>query len=193
MEPLTLILLGTGLAAATGFRVFVPPLMMALGHQAGWFELPGGAGWLESPTALGLLGVATFVEVLAFYVPFIDNLLDAIATPASLVAGTLVAGTVFPDVAPWLDWTLAAIVGGGTAGGIQALTSLTRATSTSTTAGLGNPIVATAELLGALLLSLLSFLAPVIAGVAVIVLLVFGFRQVARRREERTGRGSAEP
>ena len=182
MEPIALILLGIGLAAATGFRVFVPPLLMALGHQLGWIDLPGDAGWLESPTVLALLGVATFAEIVAFYVPFIDNLLDAVATPAALVAGTLVAGTVFPDVAPWLDWTAAAIIGGGTAGSVQVLSSLTRVASTGTTAGLGNPVVATGELLGSFLLSLLSFFAPVIAGVAVVALIVFGFRTVSRRR-----------
>lgn len=183
MEPLALVLLGIGLAAASGFRVFVPPLLMAVGHQIGWFDPPGTATWLESPTALALLGVATVAEIAAFYIPFVDNLLDAIATPAAMVAGTLVAGTVFPDVAPWLDWTAAAIIGGGAAGSVQMLTSLTRATSTGTTAGLGNPLVATGELAGAFLLSLLSFFAPVLAGVAVIALIVFGFRLLGRRRQ----------
>ncbi|HEX7005193.1 MAG TPA: DUF4126 domain-containing protein [Trueperaceae bacterium] len=185
MEPIALILLGIGLAAATGFRVFVPPLMMALGHQLGWIDLPGEAGWLENPTALALLGVATFAELIAFYVPFVDNLLDAVATPAALVAGTLVAGTVFPDVAPWLDWTAAAIVGGGAAGTVQMFTSLTRATSTGTTAGLGNPIVATGEWVSAVLLTVLSFIAPVLAGVAVLALIVFGVRLLSRRRKGR--------
>lgn len=182
MEPIALILLGIGLAAATGFRVFVPPMLLALGHQVGWFDLPGEAGWLENPTALALLGVATFAEVVAFYVPFVDNLLDTVATPAALVAGTLVAGTVFPDVAPWVDWTAAAIIGGGAAGSVQMLTSLTRATSTGTTIGLGNPVVATGELVGAFLLSLLSFVAPVVAGIAVIALIVFGIRFLGRWR-----------
>ena len=186
MEPIVLILLGIGLAAATGFRVFVPPMLMALGHQVGWLDLPGEAGWLENPTALALLGVATFAEVVAFYVPFVDNLLDTVATPAALVAGTLVAGTVFPDVAPWVDWTAAAIIGGGAAGSVQMLTSLTRATSTGTTIGLGNPVVATGELVGAFLLSLLSFIAPVVAGIAVIALIVFGIRFLGRRRRRQS-------
>lgn len=185
MEPIALILLGIGLAAATGFRVFIPPLLMAIGHQIGWLDLPGNAGWLESPTALALLGVATFAEITAFYIPFVDNLLDTVATPAALVAGTLVAGTVFPDVAPWLDWTAAAIIGGGAAGSVQALTSLTRATSTGTTAGIGNPVVATGELIGAVALSLLSLIAPVVAGVAVVALIIFGLRLLNRRRRSR--------
>lgn len=192
MEPVALILLGIGLAAATGFRVFVPPLLMAVGHQVGWFDPPGAATWLESPTALALLGVATVAEIAAFYIPFIDNLLDTVATPAALVAGTLVAGTVFPDVAPWLDWTAAAIIGGGAAGSVQMLTSLTRATSTGTTAGLGNPLVATGELVGAFLLSLLSFFAPVLAGVAVIALIVFGFRSLGRRRRQHESRQAGD-
>jgi hypothetical protein len=182
VSALTLVLLGVGLAAATGFRVFVPPLMMALGHQAGLIELPADAGWLASPTAIVLLSAATVAEVLAYYVPLVDNLLDAVATPAALVAGTLLAGTVMPDLDPWLRWTAAAVVGGGAAGSVQVLTSLTRAASTGSTAGLANPVVSTGELAGAVGLSLLAMLAPVLAGIAVLALLIIGFRLLARRQ-----------
>ncbi|MEX2535258.1 MAG: DUF4126 domain-containing protein [Trueperaceae bacterium] len=183
MDTLTLVLLGTGLAAATGFRVFIPPLLMAITHQLGWLDLPGEAGWLASPTAIVLLAAATAVEVLAYYVPLVDNLLDLVATPAALVAGTLVASTVFPDVAPWLDWTAAAIVGGGAAGSVQAITSIARAASSGTTGGLGNSVVSTGELAGAFVLSLLSLLAPVLAGVAVLALIVLGLRMLSKRRQ----------
>jgi hypothetical protein len=182
MSTLTLVLLGIGLAAASGFRIFVPPLVLALGHQAGLVELPADSSWLASPAAIVLLLVATAAEVLAYYVPLVDNLLDAVATPAALVAGTLMAGVVLPEMAPWLHWTAAAVLGGGAAGSVQALTTLTRAASTGTTAGLGNPVVATGELLGATLLSLLSLLAPVLAGVAALALILLAYRALVRRR-----------
>ncbi|MEX2541887.1 MAG: DUF4126 domain-containing protein [Trueperaceae bacterium] len=182
MTTATLLLLGIGLAAATGFRVFVPPLMLAIGHQIGLVDLPPDAVWLASPTAIVLLSAATLAEVGAYYVPLVDNLLDTIATPAALVAGTLLAGVMLPELEPWLRWTAAAVVGGGTAGSVQALTSLTRAASTGATAGLGNPVVATGELVGATLLSLLALLAPVLAGAAALVLIVVGVRALLRWR-----------
>jgi hypothetical protein len=182
MTTATLVLLGVGLAAATGFRVFVPPLVLAIGHQAGIVELPDSSAWLASPTAIVLLSAATLVEVMAYYVPLVDNLLDMVATPAALVAGTLLAGAVLPELEPWLRWTTAAVVGGGAAGTVQVLTSLTRAASTGATGGLGNPVMATGELLGATLLSVLALLAPVLAGIAVVALIVLGLRALLRRR-----------
>jgi hypothetical protein len=182
MTTATLVLLGVGLAAATGFRVFVPPLVLAIGHQAGIVDLPDASAWLASPTAIVLLSAATVVEVMAYYVPLVDNLLDMVATPAALVAGTLLAGAVLPELEPWLRWTAAAVVGGGAAGTVQVLTSLTRAASTGATAGLGNSVVATGELLGATLLSVLALLAPVLAGIAVVALIVLGLRALGRRR-----------
>jgi hypothetical protein len=182
MTTASFLLLGIGLAAATGFRVFVPPLVLAIGHQVGIVELPDSSAWLASPTAIVLLSAATVAEVTAYFVPLVDNLLDAVATPAALVAGTLLAGAVMPELEPWLRWTAAAVAGGGAAGSVQVLTSLTRAASTGATAGLGNPAVAAGELVGATLLSLLALLAPVLAGVAVLALIVLGFRALARRR-----------
>lgn len=182
MTTASLVLLGVGLAAATGFRVFVPPLMLALGHQIGLVELPADSAWLASPMAIVLLAAATLAEIGAYYLPLIDNLLDTIAMPAALLAGTLLAGAVLPELDPWLRWTAAAVVGGGTAGTVQALTSFTRAASTGATAGLANPVVATGELIGATLLSLLALLAPVLAGAAVLALIVLGARTWQRRR-----------
>lgn len=181
MSSLALVLLGVGLAAASGFRVFVPPLMLAVGYQVGMVDLPPQAGWLASPTAIVVLAAATIVEVSAYYLPLVDNLLDTISGPAALVAGTLLAGTVMPEVEPWLRWTAAAVVGGGAAGSVQALTSVTRAASTGATAGLGNPLVSSTELAGAVLLSLLSLLAPVLAAVLVLALIVFGARTLLKR------------
>lgn len=178
-------MLGVGLASAAGFRVFVPPLLLAASHQLGWVDLPGDAGWLESRQALLLLAAATVAEVFAYYIPLVDNLLDALAAPAALVAGTVLAGTVFPDTEPWLRWTAAAILGGGAAGGVQALTTLGRATSTGTTGGLANPLIATAELGGAVGMTVLSLAAPFLAAAVVIVLVIVVVRLLLRRRGSR--------
>jgi Domain of unknown function (DUF4126) len=162
------IALGIGLAAAVGFRVFLPLLVMSAAAYTGHLTLSDTFAWLATPTALAMLGVAALAEILAYYVPGVDNLLDAIATPAALVAGTLAAAAVMTDLPPIVKWTTAAIAGGGAAGLTQSVTSLLRAKSTLTTGGLGNAAVSTGEVAGALLVSVLALLAP-LAALALVV------------------------
>src|SRR5215813_9462540 len=147
------IILGIGLAAATGFRVFLPMLIMSAAAYTGHLSLDGSFAWLATPPALIMLGVATLVEILAYYVPVVDNLLDSLATPAAFVAGTVVSAAVMIDVPPMVKWTAAVIAGGGIAGLTQGVTAILRAHSTTWTGGLGNSVIATAELGGALLIS----------------------------------------
>jgi Domain of unknown function (DUF4126) len=178
------IALGIGLAAATGFRVFLPMLVMSAAAYSGHLQLGDSFAWLGTPPALTLLGVAAVAEILAYYIPGIDNLLDALATPAAFIAGTVVAAAVITDLPPLVKWSTAIIAGGGVAGLTQNTTALLRAKSTIFTGGLGNPVVATGELGGALILSLLALAAPFAALALVIVLLWLEFRrlrQIARR------------
>jgi hypothetical protein len=178
------IALGIGLAAATGFRVFLPMLVMSAAAYTGHLQLADSFAWLGTPSALTLLGVAALAEILAYYIPGVDNLLDALATPAAVIAGTLVAAAVVTDLPPLVKWSTAIIAGGGIAGLTQSTTALLRAKSTLFTGGLGNPVVATGELGGALVLSLLALAAPFAALTLVIVLLWLAFRwlrQIARR------------
>ena len=128
--------------------------------------------WLGISSALIMLGVAAFVEVLAYYVPGVDNLLDTLATPAALVAGTVVSAAVMTDVPPMVKWTAAVIAGGGVAGLTQGATAILRAKSTVLTGGIGNSVIATAELAGALLLTLLALAAP-LAALAVVILFLW--------------------
>jgi hypothetical protein len=178
------IALGIGLAAATGFRVFLPMLVMSAAAYTGHLQLADSFAWLGTPSALTLLGVAALAEILAYYIPGVDNLLDALATPAAVIAGTLVAAAVVTDLPPLVKWSTAIIAGGGIAGLTQSTTALLRAKSTLFTGGLGNPVVATGELGGALVLSLLALAAPFAALTLVTVLLWLAFRwlrQIARR------------
>jgi hypothetical protein len=110
--PLSIVL-GVGLAAATGFRVFLPMLIVSAAAYTGHLPLAGSFAWLGTPPALTMLGVAAVVEILAYYVPGVDNLLDSLATPAALVAGTIVSAAVMTDVPPMAKWTAAVIAGGG--------------------------------------------------------------------------------
>lgn len=166
------IALGVGLAAAVGLRVFLPMLVMSIAAYCGHLHLASGFAWLGTAPALLMLAVAALLEVIAYYIPGVDNLLDALATPAALCAGTLVSAAVMADLPPLVKWTTAAIAGGGAAGLTQGITSLLRLKSTALTAGFGNHALASGELGGALGLSLLALAAP---AAAVAVAALFGF------------------
>ena len=189
MEELLSICVGIGLAAACGFRVFVPLLIVSVASATGHLTLAPSFQWMGSYPALITFSVATAIEVGGYYVPWLDNLLDTMATPAAVVAGTLVSASVFTDISPFLKWTLAAVAGGGTAGIIQTGTVLTRAASSASTGGLANPLVATGELGLSLFTGGVSMLAwilvlPVLALLLVIGIglgLFFGGRVVLRR------------
>jgi len=162
--------LGLGLAAACGLRVFLPLFVAsAFAHfDVGGIGLREGFGWLSEWPAMIALGVATMAELLAYYLPLVDHVLDAVAVPLSTVAGTVVAMSTFVDLPPLLSWGLALIAGGGLAGLISAGTAATRIASTTATAGLGNPVVATVETSGAILLSVLAWFLPLAALVVVL-------------------------
>lgn len=168
--------LGIALAAATGFRVFLPMLVASAAAYTGNLPLGENFAWLATPAALTLLGVAAIVETAAYYIPGVDNLLDTIATPAAFVAGTVISAAVIVDMPPLIKWTTAIIAGGGVAGLTQGTTALLRAKSTVTTGTLGNPVLATAEVGGSLLLSILALLAPFVALALVVALIWLAFR-----------------
>lgn len=174
------IALGVGLAAATGFRVFLPMLVMSAAAYSGHLPLGDSFAWLGTAPALTMLGVAALTEILAYYIPGVDNLLDTLATPAAFVAGTLVSAAVLTDLSPMVKWTTAVIAGGGVAGLTQSATAVLRAKSTVFTGGFGNAVVATAEIGGALLLSLLALAAPLAAALLVGVFLWLAFRLLRR-------------
>ena len=174
--------LGLGLAAACGFRVFVPFLIVNLASRAGWVELGSGFDWLGSTPALVAFGVATLLEVGAYYVPWLDNLLDSAAGPIAVVAGVLVSASVFTGIDPFLKWSLAIIAGGSLAASAQGLTTLARGVSTLATGGLANPLVATVEAGFSLFLAVLSIVVPVLALLVVLLAIAITVRTVRRRR-----------
>ena len=172
--------LGIGLAAATGFRVFLPMLVASVAAYSGHLPLGDSFSWLGTPAAAIMLGVAAVAEILAYYIPVVDNLLDSLATPAAFIAGTIVSAAVMTDLPPMVKWTTAVIAGGGVAGLTQGATAVIRAKSTLFTGGLGNAAIATAELGGALLVSLLALVAPFAALLVVVAFLWLAFRWLRR-------------
>ena len=174
------VVLGIGLAAATGFRVFLPLLVAGGAAYTGHLSLGDNFTWLATPAALIMLGTAAVAEIAAYYVPGVDNLLDTLATPGAFIAGTVVSAAVMTDLTPMVKWTAAIIAGGGVAGLTQATTAMVRANSTVLTGGLGNPLIATAELIGSVLVSFLALAAP-LAALAVVILLVWLALRLRRR------------
>lgn len=174
------IVLGIALAAATGFRIFLPMLIMSVAAYTGHLSLAGNFAWLGTPAAVIMLSVAAVAEILAYYIPVVDNLLDALATPAAFVAGAVVSAAVMTDVPPMVKWTAAVIAGGGIAGLTQGLTGMLRAHSTVLTGGLGNSVIATAEIGGALLITFLALAAPV-AALALVILFMWLTIRLLRR------------
>lgn len=165
--------IGIGLSAACGFRIFVPLLIMGIAAKAGHLNFVSSFQWMGSDAALITFAVATCLEIAAYYIPWLDHALDVIATPAAIVAGTIVTASMVGGMSPFLKWTLAVIAGGGAAGLVQGATVVTRGASGVTTAGIANPIVATAELGGSILLSILSIVVPILAiSLLVLILLV---------------------
>jgi hypothetical protein len=194
VDPRELLLslgVGLGLAAACGFRIFLPLLVLGVAARAELVPLAGGFQWLATTPALVAFAAATVLEIGAYYVPWLDHLLDLAATPAAVGAGALASASVLTELPPLLQWSVA-LVGGGTAAGIvKGATSLLRFGSTATTGGLANPAVATAEGAAAGVVSLLAILVPVLA-LLLLGAILFGIYRLARRAFRlREGRFSA--
>lgn len=164
--------IGIGLAAATGFRVFLPMFAVSLASYMGWITLPENFHWLAGLPALIATGIAMIVEILAYYIPFVDHLLDSVKIPLATIAGSVLFASQFTGMETFPQWALALIAGGGTAAAISTGFAGTRVASTATTAGLGNSVVASTETAGAGIMSILAMAAPVIAALIAIILLV---------------------
>jgi hypothetical protein len=186
METLLSLLIGVGLSAACGFRVFIPLLVLSIAARSGHLSLASSFQWIGSDVALVAFSLATIMEIAAYYIPWLDNALDSVATPAAIVAGTIVTASMVSDMSPFLRWTLAVIAGGGAAGLVQASTVVARGASSLGTGGLANPLFATIELGGSIFTSVLSVMAPIVAILLVAGLIFFlakkFFPRVARAK-----------
>ena len=167
--------IGIGLAAASGFRVFLPMFAVSLASYMGWIPMNENFQWLAGLPTLITTGIATIVEILAYYIPYVDHLLDTLSVPLATVAGSVMFASQFTDLGTFPTWALALIAGGGTAAAISSGFAGTRAASTATTGGLGNSVVATTETAGAGIMSVLALAAPIIAAIIAIALVIVVF------------------
>ena len=185
MELLLSVCIGLGLSAACGFRIFVPLLVTSIAAHSGHLNLASSFQWIGSPAALTAFSIATALEIGGYYIPWVDHFLDTVATPAAVVAGTVVTASMVTDVSPFLKWSLAVVAGGGVAGVVQATTVLARGLSLAGTGGLGNPVIATAELGGSILTAIAAIIAPFFAlGLIVLLLGIAGYKLLRRKNGE---------
>ncbi len=185
-EIIVAIALGIGLSASTGFRVFLPLLIAGIAGRLGFLPLTESFSWLAGNTALVTLGVATLVEVGAYYIPFVDNLLDTISTPLAIGAGTLISASVLPVDNELARWITGFIVGGGAAAAVQGSTAALRLGSTGTTGGTGNFLVSTAENIAAVVTPIVTIFIPVIIAILILLTLFILFRLIFRRKRKKT-------
>jgi len=190
------VMVGVGLSAACGFRVFVPLLVMSIASLSGHLTLSPGFEWIASYPALLAFAVATVLEIAGYYIPWVDHLLDVVATPAAVIAGIVATASTVTGMSPFLRWSLAVIAGGGIAVSVQAVTALTRLASTAATAGLGNPGVATVEAGGSIALSVLAIAIPFLAAmiaVAMVALLFWPGQKLLRKLRSKPDNETDKP
>jgi len=185
-ETIISIFLGVGLAASVGFRVFLPLFALSLASYFDVWDLNDSWQWVGSLAAVVTLGVATVIEIFAYFIPWVDNLLDSFAVPLAAIAGTAVMVSTVANLDPVVTWALAIIAGGGTATAIKGAGATTRLTSTATTGGVGNPIVSGVETATAATVTVASIFAPVLAVVLVIIILFIIFRIYRKLRPKRS-------
>jgi len=172
-ETILAVLTGIGLAAACGFRIFVPLLLLNLASMYGFIHLATGFEWIGGYYATITLALATALEIAAYYVPWLDNVMDAIASPVSVIAGTIATASIITDMPSSLKWMVAIIAGGGVAGLLQGSTAALRAKSSLFTGGTGNAAVSTLELAGSIITSILAIILPIIGFILVVIFAVY--------------------
>ncbi len=176
LELLESVGIGLGLGIAAGFRVVVPFWVLSVAAYFGHLPLQDEMQWLGSETALIGLTIALGVELLAYSIPWLDNLVDTVAVPVAAIAGTLLMALAANQLDPFAQWSLAIVAGGGTAAAVKGVSGFARLISTATTGGLTNFLVAIAELLGAIALSVLALTAPLVAFVGSLALFILLIR-----------------
>lgn len=187
-EIITAVALGIGLSASAGFRVFIPMLVASVAAHFNIIPLSDSFAWLGSWPAMISFGVATVVEVLAYYIPFVDNLLDTITTPMAVGAGTLLMTSVLPVDNEFMKWIMGFVVGGGAAATMQSGSALSRFASSKFTAGTANPVVSTGENVVALGASVSALAIPVIVAVIFIIIAILIFSRMAAWRRHKKAR-----
>lgn len=182
------IVLGVSLAASCGLRAFLPLFLVGMGARLGLVDLGDAFEWLGHTPALLALGVGVVCELLGDKIPFVNHVLDLLATPLRALAGMLVLAATIVDMPIWVVALLAIIIGGGVAVAVHVTKSGLRGASTAATAGASSPFHSAVEDLVCLFSTIFSMVFWVVALViAAGALLLFGMsaRAVYQRLQSR--------
>lgn len=185
------ILTALGLSIPAGLNAYIPLLAVALAQRFDWLELREPFDILGSWWMITIIAVLLVVEVVADKVPAVDHVNDIVQSVVRPAAGGIVAvagsGSA-SEVSPWVLILMGVIF----AGGIHAAKATTRTVVNATTAGVGAPVMSTAEDTGAVAISAIAIAIPILI-VFVIAAIIFGMwwwfwrRERTKRREtERT-------
>lgn len=185
-DPISILIslcIGVGLSTSTGFRILVPFACLSAAALYGDLTLPTEMAWLDSYLALIGLVIGTLIEVAAYYIPWVNDALDTVELPASVIAGTYLTGAFAADLPTLLQWSLALVAGGGIAGTVNGLTGMTRLATNSATGGAATPVTSSLEWMSALMLAILAITLPLLALVLSIFLVLFVMKRVSKRRQ----------
>ena len=155
------LLTALGLSIPAGLNAYIPLLAVALSQQFGWLELRPPFDILGEWWMIAIIAVLLAIEIVADKVPAVDNVNDVIQTFVRPAAGGIVAVAAAgsaTDVAPWLLVLMGVLLAGGT----HAVKATARPVVHVTTAGTGGPAVSTAEDAGAVVLSVIAIVAPIL-------------------------------
>lgn len=180
MESLIAVLVGIGLSAASGLRIFIPFLGLSIAGHYQVIPLTESFAWLATWQAMVAFGVASLLEISAYYIPWLDHALDVILAPAAALAGTLLTASTIGDISPLMKWSLAIVAGGGISSLVHVGSSALRAAVSLPTGGLANPLVSSTEGIGSIALTLLALFMPILAFFVVVWLMYRGIKQLMR-------------
>lgn len=180
METILAVIVGIGLSAACGFRVFLPLTGLSIASLSGHLTLAPELAWIGTWTALIAFSTATILEIAAYYIPWLDNLMDSLMTPAAIIAGTIATASVVTDMSPFLKWSLAIIAGGGTAAIVQGGTNAIRTISSGTTGGFANFSLSTIEITASFLLTIFAIFLPLICLLIIICIYWIMIKRIIR-------------
>lgn len=172
MEVFLNLLMGICLSAASGFRIFVPYLLISIASLFGWTDFGSGVSWLSAYSALIIFSGATVLEISGYYNPWIDNMLDLITTPLAFISGIILTSSLIGEINPFLRWILAVICGGGAAIYVQMISVKARALTSFFKTGIGNPVVSTVENMSSLIISFFAITIPVFALIITITIII---------------------
>lgn len=175
MEFFMAVLIGIGLSATVGFRIFTPLLITSIAEKASFISLAEGFSWFGSTPALVAFLVATILEIGANYIPLVDQILKTLATPVAIIAGIILTASFIGDMDPLLTWTISIIAGGSTATISQLTTTSIKGASTIATGGIGNIFVSLAEGFIAIVMSIVSIFLPFLVIFFIAILLIIFF------------------